>query len=188
MKKHSKQERQRLLKEVIEKNPFLTDKELAEKFDVSIQTIRLDRMELKIPEVRERTKNVAHSAYERLKSVEEGEVIGHLVELELNEYAESYLITSQEMALQKSNIIRGHHIFAQANSLAAAVIDAETVLTGSADIIYHQPVDVGDGLTAAASVKDIKEDKFFVEVKTLCEQDVVFTGEFIMFTRKRGRI
>jgi predicted ribosomally synthesized peptide with nif11-like leader len=37
----------------------LTDDELAEKFGISVQTIRLDRLELKIPELRERVKNVA---------------------------------------------------------------------------------------------------------------------------------
>ena len=33
---------------------FITDEDLAEKFQVSIQTVRLDRMELSIPELRER--------------------------------------------------------------------------------------------------------------------------------------
>ena len=50
----TKRERQKLLLDTIENDPFLNDEELADKFDVSIQTIRLDRMELKIPELRER--------------------------------------------------------------------------------------------------------------------------------------
>ena len=54
-----KKERQRLLQETIREDPFITDEELAEKFSVSIQTIRLDRLELGIPELRERIKNVA---------------------------------------------------------------------------------------------------------------------------------
>lgn len=57
--KKPKMERQRLLKETIEQTPFITDEELAKKFAVSIQTIRLDRMELSIPELRERIKSVA---------------------------------------------------------------------------------------------------------------------------------
>ena len=40
----SKKERQNLLKETILETPFITDEELAEKFQVSIQKILLDRL------------------------------------------------------------------------------------------------------------------------------------------------
>ena len=48
--KYSKKERQLLLQQTIQENPFVTDEQLATKFNVSVQTIRLDRMELSIPE------------------------------------------------------------------------------------------------------------------------------------------
>ena len=51
--KEEVKERQELLQQTIESNPFITDEDLAEKFQVSIQTVRLDRMELSIPELRE---------------------------------------------------------------------------------------------------------------------------------------
>ncbi|HBS93731.1 MAG TPA: transcription factor FapR, partial [Firmicutes bacterium] len=54
-----KRQRQSELQSLLDDNPFLTDQELAERFAVSIQTIRLDRMELGIPELRERVKMVA---------------------------------------------------------------------------------------------------------------------------------
>ena len=54
--KYTKKDRQQLLSETIEKNPFITDDQLASTFNVSVQTIRLDRMELSIPEFRERIK------------------------------------------------------------------------------------------------------------------------------------
>ncbi|MFW5976571.1 MAG: transcription factor FapR [Bacillota bacterium] len=183
MKKFSKKQRQKKLKEIIAENPFLTDKDLAEKFDVSIQTIRLDRMELNIPEVRKRTKKMAQSVYERLKSVNEGEVIGELIQLELDKLAESYLATNKEMALQGSNIIRGHHIFAQANSLAVAVIDAELVLTGSVNMKYISPVYIGDTIRAKAKVKEIKKNKYIIEINTFKKDKKVFFGNFTMFPR-----
>ncbi|MDI3546481.1 MAG: hypothetical protein PWR10_133 [Halanaerobiales bacterium] len=183
MKKLSKKERQELLQKIIEDNPFLTDRELAERFNVSIQTIRLDRLELGIPEVRERTKSVA-SAYARLRSVNEGEVIGELLELELDKYAESYLETNKEMALQRSHIIRGHYIFAQANSLAVAVINAKGVLTGSASIKYHRIVRIGDVIKARAEVKRKEERKYFIEVRTYRGSELVFSGDFIMFAQE----
>ena len=58
----NEKERQRLLSETIAENPFVTDEQLATQFQVSVQTIRLDRMELSIPELRERIKDVASKA------------------------------------------------------------------------------------------------------------------------------
>ena len=188
MRTIKKKQRQKLLKNLIEKNPFLTDKELSEHFSVSIQTIRLDRMELGIPEVRKRTKNVAHTAYKQLRSVTEGEVIGDLVKLSLNKYAESFLKTNKEMALQSTPIIRGHYIFAQANSLAVAVMDSELVLTGKADVEYITPAYVGDILKAKANVKKIKNDKYIIEVKTNRDDENIFNGEFLMFARSEEEV
>ena len=50
--KLSKANRQKKLVELMESDPFMTDEDLSEKFGVSIQTIRLDRLELGIPELR----------------------------------------------------------------------------------------------------------------------------------------
>ena len=182
MIKMIKKERQIRLKEILDRNPLLTDRELAKKLNVSIQTVRLDRLELRIPEVRERTKTVA-SAYTRLRSVNEGEVIGELVVLELDRYAISILETSKEMALQRSQIIRGHYIFAQANSLAVAVINAQGVLTGSTNLRFHKTVHVGEKIKAMARV--IKKDarRYLIEVKTYRDGELVFNGEFIMFAQ-----
>jgi DeoR/GlpR family transcriptional regulator of sugar metabolism len=52
----SKKKRQSQLMESFQKNPFLTDEEVAKQCEVSIQTIRLDRMELGIPETYGRKK------------------------------------------------------------------------------------------------------------------------------------
>lgn len=38
---------------MLERNPFLTDEQLAKALEVSIQTIRLDRLRMNIPEVRD---------------------------------------------------------------------------------------------------------------------------------------
>ena len=57
--KLKKQARQEAIKNEIERNPFITDNALSDKFAVSIQTIRLDRTQLNIPELRKRIKHVA---------------------------------------------------------------------------------------------------------------------------------
>ena len=53
MARVKKKERQQLLLQQVKEKPFLTDEELAQKLGVSVQTIRLDRLELGIPELRD---------------------------------------------------------------------------------------------------------------------------------------
>ena len=62
MARVKKKERQQLLLQQVKEKPFLTDEELAQKLNVSVQTIRLDRLELGIPELRGRIRKMAESA------------------------------------------------------------------------------------------------------------------------------
>ena len=102
-----KKVRQELLIQQLKENPFLTDDELAEKYNVSIQTIRLDRLALGIPEVRKRIKSVAEEAYSRVRSLQEGELVGELIDIKLGEYAISMLEVTEDMVSRFGNV-RGH--------------------------------------------------------------------------------
>ncbi|MEW9122506.1 MAG: transcription factor FapR [Thermotaleaceae bacterium] len=178
--KTTKSERQTQLLKKLEEEPFVTDEELCEYFQVSIQTIRLDRLELGIPELRERVKKVAEKNYSKVKSLGESEIIGELIDLHLNQSAISILETTKEMAFRKTKIVRGHHIFAMAESLAMAVINADVALTGIANMKYSIPVLAGDKLVAKAEVARIRGKKFFVHVKINVKQEQVFRGKFIL--------
>ncbi|GAG67093.1 unnamed protein product [marine sediment metagenome] len=81
----SKLERQRKIKEHISKDPFLSDKKLAELFNFSVQTIRLDRLEMGIPEMRKRIVQVAKNtpSIDKVKSLKKEEIIGELIDIEL---------------------------------------------------------------------------------------------------------
>lgn len=181
MSRLPKKERQSRLLEKIKKEPFLTDEILSEKFKVSIQTIRLDRLELGIPEVRQRTKNLAETAYSQVRSLKSGEIIGELLDLNLGKDGLSLLEASDEMALSNTGVIRGHFLFAQANSLAVSLIDSEIALTGTATVRYHRPVKVGERLVAKAKVKEIKKNRYTIDVETRVDDERVFSGEFIAF-------
>lgn len=176
----TKRERQKLLLDTVENDPFLNDEELAEKFDVSIQTIRLDRLELKIPELRERIKSVAEQNYAKVRSIDIAEIVGELVDLELDKRGISILETTSKMAFSKTKVIRGDIIFAQANSLAIATIDAKVALTGVANIKYKLPVFVGQKLVAKAEVTRIRGNKKFVFVRIYVKQQEVFRAKFIL--------
>ncbi len=172
--------RQEMLKEKIESNPFLTDGELALLLNVSIQTLRLDRLELGIPELRERTKQMAESAQNKLKSIPSSEIVGELIDLELDKQGISILQITPDMVFEKTQIARGHYVFSQANSLALAVIDAPTALTGVANLKYKMPIHVGEKLIAKAEVIRKRGNKSFIWVKTRNEKQEVFRAKFIM--------
>lgn len=177
-----KQQRQKILLEKIKYDPFLTDEELADYFRVSIPTIRLDRLELGIPELRERIKNVAETNQEKLKSIEGKEFIGELIDLQLGQSAISLMETNNSMAFEKTRIVRGHYIYSLAETLAIAVIDAQVALVGVANIKYKIPVYSGAKLIAKAEVKKTKGSRFIVWVKIFEKNIEVFRGKFILVT------
>jgi len=176
-----KNKRHQDLKRLVAADPFTTDQELASKLGVSVQTIRLDRLELGIPDARSRIREVARDAYEKVKSITESEVIGELIDLELGESALSVLTATADMALAHSGVIRGHHLFAMANSLAVAVVDAKVALTGSATVRFVRRVRVGDRMVAKARVTEISGRRHTVSVAIRVGADEVFTGEFAVY-------
>ncbi|MUK89951.1 transcription factor FapR [Ornithinibacillus sp. L9] len=178
-----KVKRQELLKETIEQTPFITDEELAKKFSVSIQTVRLDRMELSIPELRERIKTVATSQWnETVRALPLEDVIGEIIDLELDQRAISILDIGQEHLFTRKNIARGHHLFAQANSLAVAVINDELALTAKSEIKFMRQVKLGERVVAKAEVEGTNEKGLtIVHVTSTVETEKVFTGIFHMY-------
>jgi acyl-coenzyme A thioesterase PaaI-like protein len=175
--------RQERLKERIRTNPFITDEELSLQFGVSIQTVRLDRMEHGIPEVRERIKLMAAESQGVAKSLGMDEVIGEVIDLQLDKFGISILEIGKEHVFTRTKIARGHHIFAQANSLAVAVIDDEVALTASADIRFIRPVRLGERCVAKAYVRSAPGDKgkAKVELFTYVGDELVFQGHFVIY-------
>lgn len=180
MARIQKKQRQQQLIERIKSSPFLTDEELARLLDVSIQTIRLDRLELGIPELRERTKQMAEDAQTKVKAITKGEVVGELIDLELGKTGISIMIITPEMVFERTQVARGHYVFSQANSLALAVIDAPAAVTGVANIKYKTPIRIGEKLVAKAEVVKQRGNKYFIWVKTRNEMQEVFRAKFIM--------
>lgn len=180
MAARNRRERQTALQALLEANPFLTDEELAERFGVSVQTIRLDRMTLGIPELRERIRAVAERRLVGPRSLDTGELIGDLIELQLNRMAISIFEIQEEHVFSRTRIARGHHVFAQANSLAVAVIDAPVALTASAEIRFVRPAYLGERLVAKAIVRQKRRDHAQVDVLTRVGEERVFEGKFLI--------
>jgi acyl-coenzyme A thioesterase PaaI-like protein len=140
----------------------------------------LDRQILGIPEVRERVRHVAQDALQNPTALSAHEVFGELVDLELNKNGISVLAITDEMVLAKTQIARGHYLFAQANSLAVAVIGAEVVLTGSARVRYKRPVSLGEKIVAKATVKTQRGKTFLVSVHSKVDLEIVFKAQIVL--------
>lgn len=175
-----RRKRQQKLVDYIKENPFVTDQELSRYLGVSIPTIRLDRQIMGIPEVRKRVKNVAQDALQNPKALYPHEVVGEMLDLNLNQTALSVLEITEEMVLERTKIARGHYLFAQANSLAVAVIDAQVVLTGSARLRYKRTVYQGERILAKAMVKARRGNTFLVSVHSRVGQEIVFKAQIVL--------
>lgn len=181
MKKLTKKERQEALKNKLEENPFLTDEALSQDFNVSIQTIRLDRLEKSIPELRERIKDVAVKQRDEVRALPIDEVIGEVIDLELDKQAISILDIRDEHVFFRNKIARGHHLFAQANSLCVAVINDELALTSKSEVKFIKPVKLGDRVITKATVQAKRNNRAHIDVVSSVKKRTVFTGTFEMY-------
>ena len=180
----SKLERQKKMEEYISKDPFLSDKRLAELFNFSVQTIRLDRLEMGIPEMRKRIVQVAKNtpSSDKVKSLSKEEIVGELIDIELGKNGIAILKTTKSMAFNRTGIIRSHYIFSLADSLAISIIDSEVALTGIARLSYKKPVYAGQTLVAKARVARTRSNKYLVSVHVKSDQKEVFTGKLVIFS------
>ncbi len=177
----AKKERQLKLVGMLKEDPFLTDEELAEKLLVSVPTVRLDRLEIGVPELRQRIRDMASKNHNKLRALSSEEVIGEIVELNLGESAISILDTTEQMVFAQSKIVRGHYIYSMAESIAISVIDADVALVGVANIKYKHPVYAGSKLVAKVTIKQKRPfGKHIVWVMIYNKQVEVFRGKFLL--------
>ncbi|MGI6148879.1 MAG: transcription factor FapR [Limnochordia bacterium] len=176
--KLERKERRRLLKKRLEEDPFLTDTQLADEFQVSVATIRLDRMALNIPELRERAKSIAAETYSQVRALSGEELIGDAIDIELGKQGISILAITESMVFERTGIARGHLLFAQGNSLAVAVVNSELALTKTAAVRYHKPVYLGQRVVAKAQVLQTDGPQYLIQVESKVHDELVFSGEF----------
>lgn len=186
MKKLMKKDRQQQLLTLLKDNPFMTDEDLSRAFQVSIQTIRLDRLEKNIPELRERIKDVAFQNRDEVKALPIDEVIGDIIELQLDKVGISILDITEEHVFHRNKIARGHFLFAQANSLCVAVLNDELALTAKSELKFIRPVKLNDRVITKATLLEKKNNRAHIEVTSTVKQQVVFIGKFEMYYLNEG--
>nr|WP_263313529.1 transcription factor FapR [Mammaliicoccus sp. Marseille-Q6498] len=184
--KLSKSERQKELTNRLKDEPFITDETLSEYFKVSIQTIRLDRMELGIPELRRRIKDVATQHHDEIKSLPIEDVIGEIIDIELDKTAISLLDIKDEHVFTRNGIARGHYLFAQANSLCVALINDELALTTKSNVQFKKSVKLNERVIAKATVIHKSKHIAKLEVTSTVHGETVFKGQFEMYYANEG--
>lgn len=180
MKKKSKAQRQKDLVDMLKDDAFYTDEELANIFDVSIQTIRLDRMSLNIPELRERVKSIAEAQGSKVKTLGFTEITGEIIDLNVGDVGISMLEITEDMIYSKTNTLRDVYIFSMANSLAMAIIDAPKVILRACHSEYLKLIEKTDRLIAKAEISKVEDKTHYISVVVNNRaQEQIFTGEFV---------
>lgn len=175
-----KNDKQKLMLELIADDPFINDMQIARKLGVSIQTVRLYRHELDIPELRLRVANMAQANIDKVKSLDANDLLGEIIELKLNTSGKSVLKIDEKMLFGRGRIATGQFIFQHANTLAVALIDADMAVTGVAKLRYKKPVFAGDIIVASAQVIRIRGNKYFVTVVSHRGEEEVFRAKFVI--------
>lgn len=83
MARIQKKIRQERLQDILRASPFLTDEGLASNLQISVQTIRLDRLELEAAELRERIKQMAEATPNQTNCHCQQDIIGELIDLDI---------------------------------------------------------------------------------------------------------
>lgn len=181
MSRLKKAERQAQLQDKLHQTPFVTDDELAAFFHVSVPTIRLDRLALGIPEVRERLRQMAETNKGDSPVHTNHGGRGILIDISAGQSGILFLRTTEDM-LDVSGYVDPQYLYGEAHNLAKQVIGLPAVMSGVGNIKYKKPVRAGHELVAKAEVVRHRGDKFFIWVFVTDKDEEVFRAKFIMET------
>ena len=169
------------LLQYLELNPLATDEILANEFNVSINTIRLDRARLGIKEFKERLKFKAKETMSKVTSISAAEFVGDMIHFIPGESAKSRLETNSSMTFEGMNVVRGEYIYSFAETIAISLIPTKAALVGVANIKYVEPIGADAVIYAMAEVKRKTESGYIVWVRIIDEKDSLkFKGKFIL--------
>jgi acyl-coenzyme A thioesterase PaaI-like protein len=107
------------------------------------------------------------------------------LDIELEKSGLSLLEITRDMVFQKNNIARGHVLFAQANSLAVAIIDAEVALTGASKVSFIRPVRLGEKIVAKAFTNSKTGKRYNISVTSKSNNETVLNSASLLWITRR---
>ena len=106
-------------------------------------------------------------------------MVGELIDLTAGEQGLSILRTTDDMT-DSSGYVEPQYLYAQADSLAKAVLGIPASLAGVGNIKCKNPVKADCNLVAKASVMRQRGEKYFIWVTIKDKVKEVFRAKFIM--------
>ncbi len=123
-----------------------------------------------------------------MKAIDKKDIVGDLIDLELNKIGISMLKITPENGAGKNRRRTRLLYVCDANTLALAVVDADAALTGVGNVKYKVPVYAGATLVAKAEVIRREHDKYVIWVKVRNNNEEVFRAKFIIVSLPNERI
>ena len=179
----AKASRQLALSRYLENNPLLTDEELAGLLRVSVQTVRLDRSELSIPELRERLKKMATAAggYPPKAGAAREPVFSFVLPEPGAQCLPVQTVITPAMVTGHGGLNCSDYLFVLANRLALNLVNTGISITRAAKVSFKRPLKVGEKTITKAMVNQQKGNKFMVRVMATVRDELVFEGKFLIF-------
>ncbi len=174
-------ERSEKILEYLCENPLATDEVLANRFNVSVNTIRLDRARLGIKEFKERLKDKANNAMKMVTSMPQMEFICNMVNFNKNESVVSRIETDKSMAFENTDIVKGQYVYSFAETVAMSLLPITEAIIEVANIKYVEKIVAGAVLFAKAELKRKTDAGYLVWVRIVDEKEnLKFKAKFML--------
>lgn len=174
-------ERSEKIIEYLCENPLATDEVLAKRFNVSVNTIRLDRARLGIKEFKERLKDKANNAMKMVTSIPQMEFICNMINFNKNKSAVSRIETDKSMAFENTNVVKGQYIYSFAETIAMSLIPIKEAIVEVANIKYVEEIIAGAIIYTKAELKRKTDTGYLIWVRIVDEKEnLKFKGKFIL--------
>lgn len=171
--KLDKQHRREAVEDLLRRNPCLTDEELAEKFSVSVATVRLDRQALGIPQMRERMESAVSNhpskAHEGLR----------ILDMDLGLKGVGLFETASDMA-DKAGAVSAEKLYGAAADFAESLSGIPFASTQVGNIKYKVPVKPGTLLVVKGRIVLVRGNKKHIYVSFFNGENEVYRSKFIM--------
>ena len=179
-RKMDKNKRREAIQNLLRQNPCLTDGDLAERFSVSVATIRLDRQTLGIPQMRERMEQLV------LSQPSESHEGVRVLDLDIGQKGVGLfqkgvglLKTTEEMA-DSAGMVSAEKHYGAAAGFAESLAGVPFASTQVGNIKYKIPVVPGTILIVKGRIVLMRGNKKHIYISFFRGDEEVYRAKFIM--------
>lgn len=176
--KMDKHERREQTRHLLRQNPCLTDRDLAERFSVSMPTIRLDRQTLGIPQMRERMEHLVV-----LHPSESKEGV-RILDVDVGRKGVGLFKTTEDM-VDNAGMVSAEKLYGAAAKFAESLAGVAFASTQVGNIKYKVPIKPGTVLIIKGRIVLMRGNKKYIYVSLFAGDEEVYRAKFIMEVLKQ---